>query len=152
VCEYRNADWTWGSLQGNILTRGIVDLQQVAVYDGVYTELPGSMIYAEMPPVGRTVRQGEICTSVLSGLWLGEVQAMVSGTIVEVNGKLEREPGMLRSGSHDEGWLVKIAASDFSELADLMPMPAPVSEAPADSAEGARTGGTGALKPAPSRA
>ena len=152
MCEYRDTNQNWGRLESGIFTQGIVDLGQVAVHDGVYSGPPGRIMYAEMPSVGCVVRQGQPFISVISGLWLGQVRAMVSGTVIAVNERLDWEPGLLRSGSREDSWLVRIAASDLGELDDLMPMPAPVSEAPADPAEGARTRGMGALRPAPSRA
>ena len=46
--------------------------------------------------------------------------APVAGKVVAVNDKLTGEPQQISIGAENEGWLVKVAVTDASGLADLM--------------------------------
>ena len=55
-----------------------------------------------------------------SGKWVGQIPAMVSGKIIEVNYELEDTPSLMNDSPYDFGWLVKIEIIDHTELAGLM--------------------------------
>jgi len=41
--------------------------------------------------------------------------------IVEINGRLDKEPALVNTAPYGDGWMVKIKVSDASELDELMP-------------------------------
>ncbi len=49
-----------------------------------------------------------------------DLVAPVSGTIIEVNSRLEDEPELVTEDSMGEGWFIKVKLSNTSELDDLM--------------------------------
>lgn len=44
----------------------------------------------------------------------------VSGTVTEVNAKLEDTPGLLNKSPEQDGWIAKIQVADQAELEGLM--------------------------------
>jgi glycine cleavage system H protein len=69
---------------------------------------------------GSDVEQGQTFMSMESGKWVGRVEAVVSGKIAEVNEELEWEPSTINESPFEDGWLVKIEASNVAELDNLM--------------------------------
>jgi glycine cleavage system H protein len=102
----------WAKVEdGNIVTQGLTEFGQAIAQEIVFVEVPRS---------GRDVEQGQTFMSMESGKWVGRIAALVSGTVSEVNEELEWEPTLVNESPFDEGWLVKIEASDLSELDNLM--------------------------------
>ncbi|MDX9911884.1 MAG: glycine cleavage system protein GcvH [Phycisphaerales bacterium] len=76
--------------------------------------------YAELKPAGTKLQAGDIVAEVESVKTTSDVYTSVPGEIVEVNGALADDPGVLNSDPYGAGWLVKIRASDTAPLAALM--------------------------------
>ena len=104
---YYDRDHNWARVEDNIVTQGLSDFGQ---------DLAGELVYVEVPRVGRKVERGKPFMSMESGKWVGRVNAMVSGEIVEVNEELEWEPSLINESPYEKGWLVKIKAEDLGEL------------------------------------
>ncbi|MGH6863695.1 MAG: glycine cleavage system protein H, partial [Methylocella sp.] len=49
-----------------------------------------------------------------------EINAPVSGTVVEVNGALADSPGLVNEDPSGKGWFLKIKLTDAAELDSLM--------------------------------
>lgn len=82
----------------------------------------GEVAFVQLPEVGRRVRQGEAVCSVDSLKSASEIYAPVSGTIVEVNGRLLREDrvGDINQDPLGRGWLFVVQMSDPGELEGLL--------------------------------
>ena len=83
------------------------------------------IVFVEIPRTGRDIEQGQTFMSMESGKWVGRVEAVASGKIAEVNDELEWEPSTINESPFDEGWLVKVEASDIAELDNLMKADSP---------------------------
>jgi glycine cleavage system H protein len=101
----------WAKVDGNTVTQGLSDFGQ---------SIAQEIVFVEIPRTGRDVEQGQTFMSMESGKWVGRVEAVASGKIAEVNDELEWEPSLINESPFDEGWLVKIEASDTGELENLM--------------------------------
>ena len=101
----------WVKLDGDIATVGVTDYAQEQLGDVVFVELPG---------VGNTVTQGGESGVIESVKAASDVYAPLDGEVVEVNGKLEDEPGLVNSDPQGEGWFMKLKLSDKSQLDSLM--------------------------------
>ena len=44
----------------------------------------------------------------------------INGEVLAFNKKLEDEPELINSDPYSEGWIIKIAISDVSELGELL--------------------------------
>ena len=109
---YYDKQHGWAKVEGNLVTQGMTDYGQA---------LAGEIIYAEVPRTGRDVEQGKPFMSMESGKWVGRIQAIVSGRIIEANEELEWESALINESPYDRGWLVKIEASNLeADLKNLM--------------------------------
>ncbi|MFN2291555.1 MAG: glycine cleavage system protein H [Anaerolineae bacterium] len=89
----------WVRLEGDTATIGISDFGQ---------DLAGEIVYAEVPRVGREITQGQPFMSIESGKWVGRINAIVSGEIVEANEEIEWESTLINEDPYGEGWFAKI--------------------------------------------
>lgn len=108
---YYDRQHNWARVEGPIVVQGMTDFGQ---------KLARELVYVEIPPVGKTVTQGQTFMSMESGKWVGRVPALVSGKIVAVNEELEFDPTLVNQSPFDQGWLVKIEMSNPAELNQLL--------------------------------
>jgi glycine cleavage system H protein len=105
-------DHEWVELKGDDqVVIGITDFAQ---------EQLGDLVYVELPEVGDECSRGENISVIESVKAASDLVAPVSGTIVEVNSRLEDEPELVTEDSMGEGWFIKVKLSNTSELDDLM--------------------------------
>jgi glycine cleavage system H protein len=83
-------------------------------------ELLGDMVFVDLPEVGTTVSAGDDCAVAESVKAASDIYAPISGEIIAVNGELESSPELVNSEPYGEGWLLRIKASDASELDKLL--------------------------------
>lgn len=110
----------WAKVEGNVVTQGLTDFGQAIAQE---------IVFAEIPRTGRDVEQGQTFMSMESGKWVGRIQAVVSGKIIEANEELEWEPSTINESPFGGGWLVKIEMANASELDNLMRADSPELEA-----------------------
>lgn len=101
----------WGRVEGNVVTQGLTNFGQAIAQE---------IVFVEIPRIGRDVEQGQTFMSMESGKWVGRIQAVASGKIIEANEELEWEPSAINESPFEDGWLVKIEMSGPSELDNLM--------------------------------
>jgi glycine cleavage system H protein len=89
---------------------GITDYAQNAL---------GNVVYVDMPEVDDEIEAGEEFGAVESVKAASDLNAPVSGKVVEVNDKLEDTPELLNQDAY-ANWIVKVELSDTSELDKLM--------------------------------
>ncbi|HIF36153.1 MAG: glycine cleavage system protein GcvH [Candidatus Pseudothioglobus sp.] len=105
-------DHEWVELKGDdLVVIGITDFAQ---------EQLGDLVYVELPEVGDECSRGENISVIESVKAASDLVAPVSGTIIEVNSRLEDEPELATEDSMGEGWFIKVKLSNTSELDDLM--------------------------------
>ena len=97
-------------VEGNFGYIGITDYAQHEL---------GNVVYVDMPEVDDEVEAGEEFGAVESVKAASDLNAPVSGTVVEVNEALEDSPELLNQDAF-ENWIIKVEMSDKSELLDLM--------------------------------
>lgn len=101
----------WVRVDGDTATIGVSDYAQDQLND---------IVYVEMPEVGDTVTAGQSFGLVESVKAASDVLAPVSGSVAEVNGKLEDEPELINSDPYGDGWIIKIKIGDKAALDGLM--------------------------------
>ena len=105
-------DHEWVELKGD-------DLVVIGITDFAQQQL-GDLVYVELPEVGDECSRGENISVIESVKAASDLVAPVSGTIIEVNSRLEDEPELVTEDSMGEGWFIKVKLSNTSELDDLM--------------------------------
>ena len=97
-------------VEGEYAYIGISDYAQHAL---------GTVVYVDMPEVDDEFEAGEEFGAVESVKAASDLNAPISGTVVEVNEALEDEPGLLNKDAF-ANWIIKVELSDPSELDNLM--------------------------------
>ena len=95
------------------------DLVVIGITDFAQEQL-GDLVYVELPEVGDECTKGENISVIESVKAASDLVAPVSGSIIEVNSRLEDEPEIVTEDSMGEGWFIKVKLSDPSELDELM--------------------------------
>ena len=104
-------DHDWARVAGGEATLGITWFAQDAL---------GELVHYEAPAVGSAVGKGEPYGEVESVKAVSDVIAPLSGEVLAVNENVVAEPETVNDDPYGEGWLVRIAMSDPSELDELM--------------------------------
>ena len=95
------------------------DLVVIGITDFAQEQL-GDLVYVELPEVGDECTRGENISVIESVKAASDLVAPVSGSIIEVNSRLEDEPELVTEDSMGEGWFIKVKLSNPEELDDLM--------------------------------
>jgi glycine cleavage system H protein len=89
----------WLRLDGETATVGITDHAQAELTD---------IVYVEPPKVGASLTAGQPAAVVESVKAASDIYSPIGGTVVEVNGALEGDPGLVNRDPYGEGWLFKL--------------------------------------------
>ncbi len=104
-------DHEWAKLEGKRARIGITDYAQTELTD---------VVYVELPPIGKVVKQGEPLGTVESVKAVSEIFAPVSGKVVEVNKALEEKPELVNKDPYGEGWMAALESSEPPRADSLM--------------------------------
>ncbi len=101
----------WHKLDGDICTIGITKFAADELTD---------ITYVSLPKVGAAVTAGKPFGEVESVKATSDLYAGVSGTVAEVNAKLNDSPELVNNDSFDGGWMIKVKVSDAAQHAALL--------------------------------
>ena len=104
-------DHEWAKLEGKRAGIGITDFAKDQLTD---------VVYVELPPIGKTVKQGEPIGTVESVKAVSEIFAPISGTVVEVNKALVDKPDLVNKDPYGEGWMVVLDVAEPAQANALM--------------------------------
>jgi len=109
--KYTTTD-EWVRVEGNIATVGVTDYAQSQLSDIVFFEF-----HVE---VGEQVKKGSAVATLESVKAAADVNAPVSGKVVERNEGLTEKFELVNSDPYGEAWMLKIELSNPQELDSLM--------------------------------
>jgi glycine cleavage system H protein len=98
-------------IEGDVATIGITNHAQ---------EQLGDVVFVELPESGKGFSKGDEVAVVESVKAAAEVYAPITGEVVEANGALEANPGLVNEDAEGDAWFIKIKISDKSELDGMM--------------------------------
>lgn len=101
----------WVRLEGDIATIGITDHAQQELTD---------IVFVELPDVGRQFVAGDACAVVESVKTASDIYAPVGGEVIEINGALDGDPGLVNNGPYEDGWFFKVKISSAADMDALM--------------------------------
>lgn len=101
----------WIRVKGDEAFVGITDFAQ--------SEL-GEIVFIDVPTLGETVGQGEVFGSIEAVKTVSDLNMPVSGEVLEINEALDAQPELVNNDPYGEGWIIRIAVKDASELDKLM--------------------------------
>ena len=101
----------WADFKENEVTIGITDYAQGQL---------GDIIFIEFPEVGQELNAGDTFGEVEAVKTVSELYVPVSGTIIEINEKLEDSADLVNTDPYGDGWLIKIKPTNVNEKDHLM--------------------------------
>lgn len=105
------ANHEWLRMDGDNATVGVCDHAQADL---------GGIVSAGLPKVGAQVVAGQAVAVLKSANGSVDVHSPISGTIIEVNGALAKDPSLVNTDPCGEGWLFSIRIEAGEEIEQLM--------------------------------
>ena len=104
-------DHEWVLIEKDIATIGVTDFAQ--------SEL-GDIIFVEFPNLDDVFRKNESVGTLEAVKTVADIFSPVSGSIVEINSKLDSNPELINSDPYNDGWIIKIKIDNSSEINSLL--------------------------------
>ncbi len=98
-------------LEGEIATIGITAFA---------VDQLGDIVFLELPEIGDAITKGDSFGTVESVKAVEDLNAPVTGTVIERNDAMIDSPDQVAEDPYGEGWLMKIRVNDLSEIEDAM--------------------------------
>lgn len=80
----------------------------------------GDIVFVDVDTEGEELEKEEVFGSVEAVKTVSDLFMPINGEVLAFNEKLEDEPELINSDPYGEGWIIKISASDLSELNSLL--------------------------------
>ena len=104
-------DHEWVKIEGDIAVIGITDFAQGEL---------GDIVYVEVDTLEETLQKEEVFGTVEAVKTVSDLFMPLSGEILEFNESLETNPEKVNEDPYNEGWMIKMKVSNFSEIDDLL--------------------------------
>ncbi|MBE9177823.1 glycine cleavage system protein GcvH [Oculatella sp. LEGE 06141] len=101
----------WVRLEGDTATIGITAFA---------VDQLGDIVFLELPEEGDAIEKGESFGTIESVKAVEDLNAPVSGTILQRNDILIDSPEQLANDPYEGGWLLRVRLEDASELDDTL--------------------------------
>ena len=104
-------DHEWIKIEGDNIFIGITDFAQGELSD---------VVFVEIETEGEELDREEVFGTIEAVKTVSDMFMPISGTVLEVNSKLEDTPEIVNSDPYGDGWIIKASVADPSELDDLL--------------------------------
>ncbi|GHT37150.1 glycine cleavage system H protein [Bacteroidia bacterium] len=104
-------DHEWIRVEGNEAYVGITDYAQ--------SEL-GEIVFVDITTEGEKLDKEEVFGTIEAVKTVSDLFMPVGGEVLEVNANLEDKPELVNADAYGEGWLIKIALANPTELDELL--------------------------------
>ncbi|MGD9201214.1 MAG: glycine cleavage system protein GcvH [Chitinispirillia bacterium] len=106
-----NDSHEWIKIENGLAVVGISDHAQDSL---------GDITFVELPEIDKKVSAGDECCVIESVKAASDIYAPCSGTVAEVNIRLESTPEEINSSPYESGWIFKLKDFNTAEIDDLM--------------------------------
>ncbi|HLA69075.1 MAG TPA: glycine cleavage system protein GcvH [Bacteroidota bacterium] len=104
-------DHEWIKVEGGVGTVGITEYAQGEL---------GDVVFVELPAVGTTLTQGKAFGTIEAVKAVSDLYAPLSGTVTEVNKKVQDTPEVVNKEPYGDGWMIKVKLTKADEAASLL--------------------------------
>jgi glycine cleavage system H protein len=104
-------DHEWVRVEGDEAVVGITDFAQHEL---------GDIVYVEVETLGTELEAGAVFGTVEAVKTVSDLFLPVSGTVTEVNGKLNASPELVNTDPYGEGWMVRMKIKNTADVDTLM--------------------------------
>lgn len=91
----------------------------VGITDYAQNEL-GDIVYVDVDTVGKELNADEVFGTVEAVKTVSDLFMPVSGTVLEINPKLDNNPELVNQDSYGEGWMIRIKLKEDAKTDSLM--------------------------------
>ena len=92
---------------------------QIGITDYAQGEL-GDVVYVELPPVGTSFDRMDVFGTIEAVKAVSELFSPLSGEVVAVNTRLDKEPALVNADPYGEGWMIRMRVKKEAERAQLL--------------------------------
>jgi glycine cleavage system H protein len=104
-------DHEWVRIEGDVAYVGITDFAQ--------SEL-GDIVYVDIDTLDKKVNREEVFGTVEAVKTVSDLFSPVTGTVLELNPKLDANPENVNSDPYGNGWMIKMSIDNKAELEELL--------------------------------
>ena len=104
-------DHEWLRVEGGNAYIGITEFAQGEL---------GDIVFVDVDTEGEELEKEEVFGSIEAVKTVSDLFMPINGEILSFNKKLEDDPELINTDPYGEGWVIKIAISDVSELDELL--------------------------------
>ncbi|MEO6071228.1 MAG: glycine cleavage system protein GcvH [Chitinophagaceae bacterium] len=101
----------WVRVEGDEAYIGITEFAQHEL---------GDIVYVEVETIGKSLAAGDIFGTVEAVKTVSDLFLPLSGSVVEVNPKLNAAPELVNTDPYGEGWMVKMKLDNATDVDTLM--------------------------------
>jgi len=104
-------DHEWLRFEGGNAYIGVTDFAQGEL---------GDIVFVDVDTEGEELEKEEVFGSIEAVKTVSDLFMPIKGEVLSFNKKLEDDPELINTDPYGEGWVIKIAISDVSELDELL--------------------------------
>lgn len=95
----------------NVVAIGITDYAQGEL---------GDIVFIELPKVGTSFKKHDVFGTVEAVKAVSELYSPLSGEVVAVNDRLDKDPALVNTAPYGDGWMIKLKLTDGGEQKALL--------------------------------
>src|SRR5688572_20451878 len=92
---------------------------QIGITDYAQGEL-GDVVYVELPTVGTSFDRMDVFGTIEAVKAVSELFSPLSGDVVAVNARLDKEPALVNTDPYGEGWMIRLRVKNDVERRQLL--------------------------------
>ena len=104
-------DHEWLRIEGDNAYIGVTEFAQGEL---------GDIVFVDVDTQGEELEKEEVVGSVEAVKTVSDLFMPINGEVLALNEKLEDEPELINSKPYGDGWIIKIAISNITELDELL--------------------------------
>ncbi|CAI8287255.1 MAG: Glycine cleavage system H protein [Cryomorphaceae bacterium] len=104
-------DHEWLRVEGSNAYIGITEFAQGEL---------GDIVFVDVDTEGEQLEKEEVFGSIEAVKTVSDLFMPINGEVLSFNEKLEDDPELINTDPYGEGWVIKIAISDVTELDELL--------------------------------
>ncbi|QJX46289.1 glycine cleavage system protein GcvH [Hymenobacter taeanensis] len=95
------------------------DVAYIGITDHAQKEL-GDIVYVDIDTLDKEVAESEVFGTVEAVKTVSDLFSPISGTVLEINEKLDGSPELVNSDPYGDGWMIKMSIGDPAQLESLL--------------------------------
>lgn len=92
---------------------------RIGITDYAQGEL-GDVVYVDLPKPGAALDKKAVFGTIEAVKAVSELYSPLAGTVVEVNGAIEKDPAVVNRDPYGAGWMIKVRLKNADELDKLL--------------------------------